>query len=163
VNRNETLIPLIEHHAERADRGVPYNAISNCHADGMDSIVLHDEAGNRVRMFFADWHHTLHHNRDGEFSIAIHAHHCEIRLVGLFGHARNDVYAITPHSGGPFAEMEYRSGVTGESSLTPTGNRAHAHRLRSEPLDKPVRLAGDRGRGGRVLPFGLLVERQAPL
>lgn len=140
MNRHETLIPLLEHHAERAERGEQYNAIANCHADGMDSIVLHDEPGNRVRMFFADWHHVLHRNRNGEFSIAIHAHHCDIRLVGLFGAARNDVYAITPHPSGPFAEMAYSSGVSSESSLLPTGQRAFAHLLRSELLEATVKL-----------------------
>lgn len=140
MSRHESLLPLLQHHAERARRGVEYNALANCHADGMDSIVLHDEPGNRVRMFYADWHHTLHRNRDGAFSIAIHAHHCDIRLVGLFGRASNDVYALTPHASGPFAEMDYTSGVTGESSLKPTGARAFAHLLRSDPLTGAVTL-----------------------
>lgn len=140
MSRHESLLPLLQHHEERARRGVEYNALANCHADGMDSIVLHDEPGNRVRMFYADWHHSLHRNRDGAFSIAIHSHHCDIRLVGLFGRPYNDVYALTPHVSGPFAEMAYTSGVTGEGSLTANGGRAFAHLLRSEPLTAAVTL-----------------------
>lgn len=125
---------LLQHHLERAKRGIQYNAIADCHAKGMDSIVLHEEPGNRVRMYVANHWHELHENRSGPFSVAIHAHHCDIRLLGLHGDAFSDVYALTPHKGGDFAEMRYTSGVTGDSSLTPTGRRAYAHRLKSDPL-----------------------------
>jgi hypothetical protein len=134
MSRHDSLLPLLQHHAERAMRGAEYNALANCHCEGVDSIVLHDEPGNRVRMFFADRRHALHRNRYDVFSIAVHSHHCELRLVGLFGRAWNDVYALTPHANGPFSEMVYASGVTGESSLTPTGAHAFAHRIRSEEL-----------------------------
>lgn len=137
-----SLIPLLSHHRARAASGVPYNAISDCHARGMHSIVLHDEPGNRVRMFFADWEHALGNNRNGKFSIAIHPHHCTIRLVGLFGPAHNDVYALTPHAAGPFHQMAYKSAIgTGEGSLTPTGKMAFVHRIRTEALSTNPALA----------------------
>jgi len=138
------MIPFLRHHIDRAARGEKYNALSHCHIPNLHSIVLHDEPGNRVRMFYADYGHSLSLNRhDPEFSLAIHAHHCAVRFAGLFGDAFNEVYALTPHATGAFAEMAYRSGITqGESSLTPTGRRATVHRIRSENLmTNPVMAA----------------------
>jgi len=127
--------PLIRHHIARAAAGHAYNAIENCHAENLHSIVLHDEPGNRIRMFYADHGHGLGGNRGSQFSIAIHPHHCDVRFIGLFGRASNDVYAITPNHAGEFGEMRYQSAITtGVGSLTPTGRRADVHRLRSELL-----------------------------
>lgn len=128
---------LLFHHRDRARRAVPYNAIANCHAMYLESIVLHDEPGNRVRMFVAKPGHTLWRNGDSGagFSIAIHPHHCDIHLVGLFGGATNHVYAMTPNPAGDFHQMRYRSAITqGEAKLEPSGARADMHLLRAESL-----------------------------
>jgi hypothetical protein len=137
-----SIVPLIQHHIARAAAGEPYNAIENCHAPDLHSIVLHDQPGNRLRIFYADWNHNLHRNKSGKFSIAIHSHHCALRFIGLFGGATNDVYAITPHSAGAFGEMRYQSAITtGAGSLIPTGKRAGVHLLRSERLTSNPKLA----------------------
>jgi hypothetical protein len=126
---------LLRHHLERAERGLAYNALAHCHAEGLHSVVLHDEPTNRVRMFLATGDHALHHNRGGAYSIAIHPHHCDVRLVGLYGRTINDVYALTPNPSGDFLEMDYRSAINdGEGALTPTGKRADAHLLYSQHL-----------------------------
>lgn len=136
-----SLLPWLQHHQERAARGVAYNALRNCHANDLHSIVLHDEPGNRVRMFVTGYGHTLHRNRGSRYSLAIHPHHCDLRLVGLYGPACNDVYALVPNPIGAFAEMTYRSAIKdGEGSLTPTGRRADAHRIRHQPLSEAPKL-----------------------
>lgn len=137
-----SLIPWLQHHEDRAKRGVPYNAIRNCHAEDLHSIVLHDEPGNRVRMFVAGFQHSLWRNRSSRYSLAIHPHHCDIRFVGLYGPAFNDVYALTPNPLGAFAEMQYRSAIKdGAGSLTPTGRRADAHTLKQQPLSANPKLS----------------------
>lgn len=85
---------LLEHHLERAqERGIK-NAISNCHVYGLTSIMLHDEPGNRIRLFHASYDHGLGWDRSSAslMPLAIHAHHCSVRLVGLFGQAESLVY-----------------------------------------------------------------------
>src|SRR4051812_23895522 len=137
------MITWLRHHVDRAARGVTYNALAHCHARNLHSIVLHDEPGNRIRMFFAEYGHPLSNNRHGVFSLAIHPHHCALRFAGLFGEACNEVYSITLDAAGTFVEMAYRSAITeGKAALTPTGRRATVHRIRSERLDSnPVMAA----------------------
>lgn len=126
---------FLHHHLDRARAGVAFNALAHCHVPHLDSIVLHDEHANRIRMFFANYGHELHRNEIGqEFSLAIHSHHCDVRLVGLFGHVANERYGLTPHAEGPFAEMYYSSGISGAGTMKHTGNRAVATRLRSDAL-----------------------------
>lgn len=141
---------FLQHQLDRALRGEITNAITNCHAVGLDSIVFHDEPGNRVRMFLAQHHHTLHRNNPQagnayDFSLAIHAHHCDVRFVGIFGKATNDRYRIMPNPEARFQEMAYTSGVTGTGSLTPTGVRVSPylvdrHALTTNPVMRASEL-----------------------
>jgi hypothetical protein len=136
------IIPWLEHHQERAARGVEYNALRNCHAIGLHSIMLHDEPGNRVRIFVANANHTLCRNRGDRYSVAIHPHHCDVRLIGLYGPAVNDVYALTPNPHGDFREMEYRSAIThGVAHFRRTGRRADAHAIAHQPLSTSPKLS----------------------
>ncbi len=130
------IVPLLQHHYARAIAGVAYQGLINCHAYGLDSIMLHDTPGNRIRMFAASACHTLWRNQmPHPFSIAIHPHHCAIRFIGLYGPVHNDVYALTPNPRGSFAEMNYQSAITADTgSLTPTGRHVDVHCLRSEPM-----------------------------
>lgn len=140
------MIALLEHHLRRAENGQSFNAIRDCHVVGMDSIMLHDEPGNRVRMFFARPGHDMHKNRiDGyePFSLAIHPHHFDITMCHLFGEVRNDVYAMVPNADGPFAEHEYKSVIFNglkEGALVPTGERFDMHRIQSTKLGDVGRL-----------------------
>lgn len=132
-----TTLALLDHHIARAQHGVAYNALRNCHAMGLESIVLHDEPGNRIRMFVAHAGHTLWANHPGQrftFSVGLHAHHCAIRLVPLFGDTENHNYAVIPHPMGDFHAYTYSSGVTGSPSMEPTGQRAFAHCIRQNAL-----------------------------
>ena len=59
---NTFLNTFLRHHYQRAVRGELTNVLKHCHVYGMWSIMLHDEPGNRVRIFFADYNHKLHLN-----------------------------------------------------------------------------------------------------
>lgn len=140
------LIALLQHHLARAQSGVKFNAINNCHAQGIASIMLHDEPGNRVRMFFARANHTLWRNDPTgamKFSLGIHPHHCAITLIGLFGQVYNDRYAITQTQHGDFELCEYHSeikGGKGTGLITPLGTFGVPYRVLSETLAKPVSM-----------------------
>lgn len=133
---------LLQHHLDRALRGVTYNAIRHCHAHNLHSIMLHDEPGNRIRLFVAESGHNLASNngKDHDMSLAVHPHHCDVRFVNVYGRAENRRYAIVTDgtSDGDWLEMEYRSAITsgGPGSLTSTGVRGTAIHLGSERLDK---------------------------
>jgi hypothetical protein len=139
------LYAMLSHHVRRAEAGVRYNALANCHSRDMHSIVLHDEPGNRVRMFYAEVGHALWQNQPGyRFSIAIHPHHCDLQFIGLFGPVFNEVYALTPSARGDFEKMRFRSGITdSKAAMQPTGERAHAHRISREALFENPRLRAE--------------------
>lgn len=120
------IVALLEHHQDRALSGHDYNALRNCHTRGLDSIVLHDEPGNRVRLFIAGWAHNLWTNRNGhQYSVGIHSHHCNVRLVRLYGQVYNQLHGIVPAAHGDFREYRYQSAIThGEGKVEPTGRRA---------------------------------------
>lgn len=73
------------------------NALANCHAKGVYSIVLRKfDDGKLLRMFFASRHHDLWKNdfqafasRQQPLGVAIHSHHCDIQIHGLMGTVRN--------------------------------------------------------------------------
>lgn len=130
--RDDPLIALLRHHAARFAAGAPCNAVDNCHALGLASVMLHDEPGNRMRVFIASAEHDLWRNAPKEtYSVAIHAHHCDVTLVGIHGLARSDEYALVPTPKGEFQRFAYRSALaTGQTgTLEPTGERANVHRV----------------------------------
>ena len=132
---------LIAHHLARALAGIEYNALRHCHVKNLYSIVLHDEPGNRLRMFFAGPMHELWHNVPdcvgNSDTLAVHPHHCDVRLVKLFGDVTNYRMGIVPRSEGAWHEFKYVSAITtnGPGSLTATGRRAELLVAKKETLD----------------------------
>lgn len=117
---------LLLHHAERAHRGHAYNALQNCHARGVWSVVLHDEPENRIRMFFASAEHDLDQRRRGRFTLGIHPHHCDVCLVPIFGPVENWRYIVTSeadHTALCLTRCRYQSAITGGGGrLIPDGH-----------------------------------------
>lgn len=89
------------------------NSLINCHAVGLDSIVL-KPAPNMVRVFITRENHSLWRNNPDTgtlFSIGIHPHHCDVTMVPLTGGIANIVLG----SGSPthkLHQFEYHSGIT---------------------------------------------------
>jgi len=75
--------PFLLHHLERAGK---ISGIANCHAEGVHSLMLHDEPENRIRLFCTTPGHDLEH---AEKTIGFHAHRTDIRLVPIAGVLRN--------------------------------------------------------------------------
>lgn len=128
---------ILRHHLRRAQAGQHYNAVANCHTHGLHSIVLHDQPDNRCRIFYADSKHELWRNTEGsKFSIGIHAHHCDLTLIGLTGTPRSVQYAILPAADGDFEKCRYVSPFSGKpGSIVPTGEFAYMHKINSVNLD----------------------------
>jgi hypothetical protein len=128
---------LLAHHIARLDAGAEYNALQDCHVVGLHSIVLHDEEGNRIRLFYADRTHALHLNdlpHGKSMSLAIHAHRFATMLSQVFGNVRNDTFVLEACDKGNYEECfyeraiqvpeagDYHSGVKRNASgLTPSG------------------------------------------
>lgn len=113
------------HHLERARRGEITSAFANCHCKGLFSIMLHDEPGNRVRMFIASTEHELI-TADGRPSLAVHPHRTDICLTRIYGQVTNHVlrpvrYDASHLGGQIYKECSYSSGIDEESALTETG------------------------------------------
>lgn len=79
------------------DEGLPDMALKNCHAFGMDSIVLrrtiaYGEKTSMVRMFVA-WHdvHFLDqlYQDDGHYTLGVHNHRYDLMLQPLVGTLTN--------------------------------------------------------------------------
>lgn len=66
----------------------------NCHAMGVDSILLDDTPGARIRVFIARKDHELWKNSlplVHKLSVGLHPHHCDITLSPVFGNIFNIV------------------------------------------------------------------------
>lgn len=138
---------FLEHHAERALNGERYNALKNCHVEGLSSVMLHDEPGNRIRMFHATTAHRLHKTANGPLqALALHPHHCDLRFQNVFGNAYNERWHVFEKPTGEFIEMDYVSGITsgGKGALTPTGRRAEGFvSVREQMARNPVMRAAE--------------------
>jgi len=109
---------ILQHHRLRAE----LRGLKNCHVQGLASIMLHDEPGNRMRLFYAGVDHKLYtHPEDADAALAAHPHHCDITLVHLFGEVLHTVYHFAQHAQGPASKCRYQSAITGDGgSLEPT-------------------------------------------
>jgi hypothetical protein len=110
---------LLEHHLDRARRGLlTKNAIADCHVTGLHSIVLHDEPENRIRLFYAAADHCMHWSGEKEdrMPLAIHSHHCDVKLHGVCGRAYSRVYNIDDSSTSELelTKCRFQSAITGE-------------------------------------------------
>lgn len=121
-------------------------SLRNCHCYGVDSILLDDTPGARIRIFHATEFHHLWKNyfRSGEkMSVAFHPHHCDLTLWGIKGNIIN--IQVEPTGGDPlpwsrlsgwdittepiFRKFEYQSKIlSGNAGFKPLGfQRLKAH------------------------------------
>lgn len=111
---------ILQHHRLRAE----LRGLKNCHVQGLTSIMLHDEPGNRMRLFYAGTDHKLYtHPEDADAALAAHPHHCDITLVHLFGEVLHTVYSFVQDDvHGQANKCRYQSAITGDGgSLQATG------------------------------------------
>lgn len=135
---------FLKHHLDRLRYEPRINALKDCHVRGLDSIMLHEEAQNRIRMFFAHRDHELHHNDPArpymlmpQQTLALHAHHCDVRLVPLYGPVLNYVVELHESDDGLFRQCAYSSAINdGAGGLEPTGKRFRAGTVVSGYLDR---------------------------
>lgn len=117
---------FLQHHLDRALDGQVRNVLMDCHVKGVCSMVLHDEPGNRVRMFFASKDHNLAANsllNSQPMTIAAHPHHSDVTFVGIFGSTYNHIVRMVPHAYGTHTKCIYHSGVVGRGCLEPTDEK----------------------------------------
>lgn len=75
---------------ENADTESLLMSRRDCHAPGVDSIVLRNENGKLFRAFIVWPHHTLWKNSDLEtLSVGVHNHRYDLTLELICGHIRN--------------------------------------------------------------------------
>ncbi len=116
---------FLAHHIDRAKRG-ELSCIKNCHVYGLWSVMLHDEPGNRIRLFYADTRHHLYKNARAldRMSLGYHAHHSDIRLIGVHGFVKNVETPLELDPNGELRRYRYSSKIlTGESCLKELGGR----------------------------------------
>jgi len=89
------MIELLKHAYRTNREEILAKSLLNCHAMGVHSLMLIDQPGQRVRLFYAHYGHNLdeNHYKADFFTVALHPHHCELTLVPLFG----DIWQITMH------------------------------------------------------------------
>lgn len=132
---------FLKHHLVRLRYEPRINALKDCHVRGLDSIMLHEEPQNRIRMFFAHQHHELYRNdpkglMPGQ-SLALHAHHCDVMLVPLFGPVLNYVVNLREDEDGLYRQCAYSSAISdGKGGLVKTGKRFSATAVADSYLDK---------------------------
>lgn len=130
-------------------------SLKNCHAMGVDSLVLSDRP-NMVRIFYAHGEHELYRNLPivssrESFSVGLHEHHCDIQMIPLFGKVFN-IFADSTFwrdGSGPVVPVKldpfrYTSGInTGDNtSRFQKVETIDSRRfdLYKQKLDKPLNL-----------------------
>lgn len=104
------------------EKGLPEKSLFNCHALGVDSVVVSEENNQLVRIFFA-WQaeHQLDnlHTDNGQFTVGVHNHKYNISLIPLVGSFINYEVFLgdeeTRH--GQLYEFEFQSGIGSEMQL----------------------------------------------
>jgi len=130
------MIELIRHHLRRAQAGEQFNALRDCHVKGLHSIVLREEP-HRVRVFYADLNHQLEWRGRlcDDMPLAIHSHHCDIRLDLLFGEVYSPIYRFSSWPGSlPLSICRFESAITGGGSLKPLRRKRRLRLHESFPL-----------------------------
>lgn len=108
----------------------------NCHCVGVDSIILNENP--IIRLFIANPNHELWRNDTHEWSVALHAHHCDITIVPILGFIYNKIetsYGIPTI----LNEYQYESFIKGCGSFKSTFNN-RSFRLRSELLTRSIKM-----------------------
>lgn len=153
---------FLNHHADRLHRGGKLNALMHCHVRGLASVMLHDEPGNRVRLFYATTEHEMWRNEHPltrEMNLAVHPHHCDLTLALVFGRVCNTRFVALPSEAGDFHECRYDSAINGGAGglartgktfvlqkvqqgwLYPSGDRMRADELHSIYVPKGEQAA----------------------
>jgi hypothetical protein len=95
----------------------------HCHAQGLHSIMLHEDSETRVRIFITTPQHKLYWNypystHKSGLSLGYHAHHCDLTLCGLVGAPLNIVAKKNPPAGATLLldRFRYDSMITGSGS-----------------------------------------------
>jgi len=129
---------LLEHYLRRANRGELPNAIENCHAMGLHSIMLSADPGNQLRLFITTMEHEMA-DKSLNPTIAYHPHHCDVTLIPVLGKVQNVVALATRHDADrePFHVCLWQSGVVGKAKLKNTGLVQHID-TQALALEKPV-------------------------
>lgn len=128
---------LLSHHLDRVKRGQVKSAIRNCHVSGLHSVMLHDEPGNRIRLFYADASNRLWWTGEqvDRMPLAIHSHHCDVRLVGVFGNALSLSFDIDNEVGIDLTKCRFESAITGGGGkLTSRGQTRRLRKVSACPL-----------------------------
>lgn len=118
----------------------------NCHAIGVDSILFDDTPGDRLRAFVANKEHTLYANcrrTEGPLSVALHPHHCDVKLIPIFG----EIYNVTPKrttGGRKFSGYRYQSKVTSGVGKFVRIDDVMMVALEAERLRKPLAMSASR-------------------
>ena len=150
---------FLEHHLDRARRGQFHNAIGDCHVKGLHSLVLNEEPGNRIRMFYASQFHHLAWGERGNqpMPLAIHTHHCDVTLVGIFGTAASLEYQLGGEGGVDLFKCRFDSAITGAGALVSRGTHRHLWMTRRVVLNHGASAA----MRADVLHTVIVPERQA--
>ncbi len=108
---------LIKHLWRTNREQILRNSLSNCHAVGVNSIVLLDEPGRRIRLFTATKNHELYRNGPlslSEMSVAFHPHHCDIDIEVIKGPIINRIFRIDENGPLRLTAWRYHSKLRGE-------------------------------------------------
>lgn len=121
-------------------------SIRNCHAPECDSVLFDDTPGARVRAFIVGNQHNLYQNwnMSGEpLSVALHSHHCALKLVPIFGRVYN-MRIVGAIAGSRFAQFAFQSQINsgnGGFVRTPGDDHTMGVRLKAEELKRPIEMA----------------------
>lgn len=121
--------------AQHLKSGIPDMALRNCHAIGLDSIVLGvelDESGVKqtmTRMFIA--HHDRHgldvlFRADGHYMVGVHNHRYNLTLEPVVGELINYEVMLGKPAAGHLYEFEFVSGIGGDLAIVQTGRHGMA-------------------------------------
>lgn len=84
---------LIKKYLNENPEVVLNKSLKDCHVKGLNSIMLHDVEGERVRLYYTKEHHELG-NLIENTHLAVHPHHCDLKLVCLVGNFMNSNWKI---------------------------------------------------------------------
>lgn len=88
------------------------HSFRNCHAMGVDSILLQENP--TIRFFVARNEHELYHNMTGHwFSVGFHPHHTDVKFRVMVGNPLN-VSMNQLHGEGPWRMYRWLSPIRGE-------------------------------------------------
>lgn len=103
---------LINHLLDNNKEEILQKSIRNCHAIGVDSIMLLEAPGKTIRLYVCNPHHELWKDD----AIAYHPHHCNLTLLCVHGSFINDVAQFQDHPNGGYRKYLYKSKIKDNES-----------------------------------------------